>query len=371
MPAPLRQYLTWAPIFLLVAAGWLALYYAVTGSTLTVANLLGFALPETFSWLAWGAVAPLVLYLVRRRAHALQPPSWRWLEHLGFALAVGLLVFAISVTLTYLYYHACLWLSLPLARDLPTLLERQRDGYLAIGLPLSVILYALVAATGLAGRYVREVADERARAARLQAQSREAQLAAMKMQLQPHFLFNALNTVSATLHEDPARADRMLAQLGDFLRATLALSEARTVSLRRELDFVRQYLRMEQFRLEDRLAVAYDVDDDALDAAVPHLLLQPLVENAIRHGIARLPDGGHVRISAHREDHRLAVAIENAAPAGTAADVEYGDGLRNVARRLDTGYGAVAALRLSTCETPPTFCARVVLPLAYQTERRA
>jgi two-component system LytT family sensor kinase len=172
----------------------------------------------------------------------------------------------------------------------------------------------------------------------------EARLQALKMQLQPHFLFNTLNAISALIPAEAKPARRMLAHLGDLLRTTLEYEDTQEVTLREELAFLQPYLEIEQARLEDRLTVVMDIAPETLDARVPHLLLQPLVENAVRHGIAARIEPGTVKISASRgsDDRFLQLEIRND---GRGADrhpevkTGRGVGLTNIRARLEQLYG--------------------------------
>ena len=142
----------------------------------------------------------------------------------------------------------------------------------------------------------------RARSAPAQLETRlvEAQLQSLQRQLQPHFLFNTLNTISALMHRDVEAADMMIARLSDLLRISLQMVGVQEISLKEELDFLSKYLEIEQTRFRDRLTVVFDVQPDTLDALVPNLMLQPLVENAIKHGIGPRPSPGTIAIRARR-----------------------------------------------------------------------
>ncbi|MEM1269058.1 MAG: histidine kinase [Bacteroidota bacterium] len=182
---------------------------------------------------------------------------------------------------------------------------------------------------------------------------REAELRALRYQLNPHFLHNTLNAISTLVVEEKGReARQMIARLGDFLRLTLDAPETDLVPLAQELDYVRRYLAIEQIRFGDRLSVHIDADADTLEAGVPNLLLQPLVENALRHGIGPKEQGGRLAIEARRHGLRLHVRIEDN---GTGfrhhsqrdlAD-EAGVGLSNTRRRLDAQFGREAQLDLA------------------------
>jgi two-component system, LytTR family, sensor kinase len=186
---------------------------------------------------------------------------------------------------------------------------------------------------------------ERERALRAQALAAEARLGALQSQLNPHFFFNSLNAISTLVTERRnEEAAAMIARLGDLLRATFARRDASLVTLGDELELVQRYLEIERVRFEDRLRVELDVAEAAFGVRVPLLILQPLVENAIRHGIARLPDGGVVelsaRVSSNAQGPWLEIALENTAPAdGNGASPGAGFGLANVRERLEMIHG--------------------------------
>jgi signal transduction histidine kinase len=188
---------------------------------------------------------------------------------------------------------------------------------------------------------------ERARAARAESLANAARLEALRFQLNPHFLFNALNAVSTLIAEGrQADASRMLARIGDLLRTTLARDGAADVPLAEELDLVQRYLDIEQVRLGDRLTLRVDVDPDAWHARVPSLLLQPLVENAVRHAIAPRERGGEIVISARRNNGHLAVVVEDDGPGMTGE--ARGIGLANTHERLRHRYPDAHRFTLTT-----------------------
>lgn len=178
-------------------------------------------------------------------------------------------------------------------------------------------------------------------AAQLETELAKAHLQRLKSQLQPHFLFNTLNSISALMHMDVKAADRMISQLSDLLRLSFESGDVQESTLRQELDFVSGYLRIEQTRFSDRLAVSFDIDPETYDARIPHMLLQPLVENAVRHGIAKRSHDGKIDIAVHRDGSRLALSIRDN---GAGFDFERatsngGVGLRNSRERLRKLYG--------------------------------
>jgi LytS/YehU family sensor histidine kinase len=166
------------------------------------------------------------------------------------------------------------------------------------------------------------------------------------MQLHPHFLFNTLNAIAALMHKDVRLADRMIARLGDLLRAALEDPGTQEVTLRRELAFLTPYLEIEQTRLGPRLDLHTDIPADLLDARLPYMLLQPLVENAIRHGIAPRPGPGRLEVQARRAGGRLVLEVRDDGVGLPAAGVTEGIGLSNTRARLRGLYGESGKLAL-------------------------
>jgi signal transduction histidine kinase len=190
--------------------------------------------------------------------------------------------------------------------------------------------------------FYREAQERTLTAAQLQTRLAEASLQSLQRQLHPHFLFNTLHTISALVHRDPEAADAMIEKLSDLLRLTLDRIGTQEVPLKEELDFLQKYLAIERTRFGDRLEVGIDVDPETLDAAVPNLLLQPLVENAIRHGIAQKVGGGRVEIAARRQGSDLVLVVRDTGPglsAATLTALNTGVGLTNTRSRLQHMFG--------------------------------
>jgi LytS/YehU family sensor histidine kinase len=174
-----------------------------------------------------------------------------------------------------------------------------------------MITYWAIAGLSHAVLYYRESRDRALRTAQLETKLVEAQLAALQQQLHPHFLFNTLHAISTLMHKDVEAADRTLMHLSDLLRLTLENIGHHEVSLKTELEFLSKYLQIEQTRFADRLTVRFDIQTEALDALVPNLLLQPLVENAIKHGVARKSGPGHIQITARRDGTKLWMEVRD------------------------------------------------------------
>jgi|ERR1700733_3615031 two-component system LytT family sensor kinase len=205
-----------------------------------------------------------------------------------------------------------------------------------------VIIYWMILFANHALEFYRRYSDGELRTSHLESQLAQAELRALKMQLQPHFLFNTLHAISALIHQDPEAADSMIARLSDLLRLTLHNVGHQEVLLKQELELLQKYLEIEQSRFRDRLKVEIGVDPGTLDARVPNLILQPLVENAIRHGIAAKADAGRIQIKSTRDNGMLRIQIIDDGPGlpnGQNGAVKEGVGLSNTRARLQQLYG--------------------------------
>ena len=200
-------------------------------------------------------------------------------------------------------------------------------------------------------KYYSEVEEQRARILASETMAREAQLQALRYQLQPHFLFNTLNAISAlVVSKQPERATEMIAKLATLLRSSLSVPEAHLTTLREELGVTEEYLSIEQIRFGPRLAISIEVSPEAHDTQVPRFLLQPIVENAIRHGIARLPHGGEVSITASVGEGRLRIEVGNDCAEHPLPPPGTGLGLANTRMRLEKLYGEEAGLVASAAQ---------------------
>jgi LytS/YehU family sensor histidine kinase len=223
---------------------------------------------------------------------------------------------------------------------------------------LSVAIHYLFAAAEAS-----RAAERRALEAEVAA--RDAELLALKAQINPHFLFNSLNSVASLAATDPAGARDMCIQLGDYLRGTLK-SGSDLQPLEEELMQVRRFLRVESVRYGDRLRVSEEIDDRCLSVSVPPLLLQPLVENALKHGIGGLVEGGEVRIGARCGRERLTVWVENPVDPESTAKKGAGVGLANVRQRLENAFGDEARLRNG--RSGETYRVEVVIPVLVDSD---
>ena len=218
--------------------------------------------------------------------------------------------------------------------------------YLPSNLALHWLIYLAIAAVTLAADYYRQSHARELEAARVEARLQEARLQLLAAQLQPHFLFNALNAIAETVHDDPHRSDAMISALSDLLRATLD-GDGPTACLAEELTLAERYLVIQQVRFGDRLTVEWDIATGLESWPVPRLLLQPLLENAIRHGVSASTRGGRIRIAAHAIAEDLEVSVEDDGEGFEGGQTgSEGVGLSNTRARLTAMYGNRAGVSL-------------------------
>jgi signal transduction histidine kinase len=214
---------------------------------------------------------------------------------------------------------------------------------------------------------LREVEEVRLVEARLRAEAARAELAALQARINPHFFFNTLNTISSLLEDDPEEAESLVQTLADLFRYTFRAAESGPVRLGEELDFVKRYLSIEKARFGDRLNTSWDIGPDTVDVPVPGLILQPLVENAVGHGLAPLPQGGTIRVRTRRVDRVLQVDVADdgsglRAPGDSLIQDDHG--LGNVRRRLAAQYGGQATLALGPGAEGRGAISRLEIPVA-------
>jgi two-component system LytT family sensor kinase len=298
-------------------------------------------LQMTWSYL-WALATPLVLWLSARIP--MERHNWMRgsLIHLPSSVMLSVALTAIG--------HVLLWLHWDWPMGKPFSFERLTR-FVISNFSEGVGMYLLIALTGYAFSYYKRFRKGELRTLQLEAQLSQAQLQALKMQLHPHFLFNTLHSISALLNKQPEAARTMITRLGDFLRLTLENSGTQLVTLQKEMEFLRCYLEIERVRFQDRLVTREVVSAPALDAKVPNLILQPIVENAIRHGIAPRSTPGLIEILAKPQHGTLRIQIRDNGP-GLPADrtseklFTKGLGLANTERRLDQLYGAAHRFEL-------------------------
>jgi two-component system, LytTR family, sensor kinase len=300
-----------------------------------------------FGWLicayVWLALTPLVLYLARRFAFERRSWTRNLLLHLAASIGFAFLQIAIYVSVTSLI--ALIFSTVPADGTFRSLFVSEFH--------FDLLTYWAIIGLSHALDYYRKYREREIRASQLEARLARAQLDALKMQLQPHFLFNTLNTISVLMQEDVSVANRLLLRLSDLLRMALNTTDAHEVPLRQEVEFLRSYLEIEQTRFQDRLTVRLDIDPDASEAQVPNLILQPLVENAIRYAVAPRATKSTIEIRALRLNGQIKLQVRDDGPGISEAQkaIELpGIGLRNTRSRLEKLYGRAHLFDLSMPE---------------------
>ena len=286
---------------------------------------------EVLSWVPWAIGTPLIVLLADRLNNV--RPALAWSGHIVGATVMGLAYTAWSEQLTLRFQ--------PFAPEFSHWAPQWPADFYE-NLMATIVIYACV----LLGHWLLEsrarVSARETEVAQLNEQLAQARLFALRSQVEPHFLFNALNAVAGLIREGRADAAvQTIVQLSDFLRHTLSGANRQEVPLADEVEFARRYLTIQQTRFTDRLRLDFDVQEGLQNVAVPNLILQPLVENAIKHGIAKRKDGGSVRVAASASGDALDLYVGNDGP-GLPHDWNRRDqsiGIANVCRRLRSLYG--------------------------------
>jgi two-component sensor histidine kinase len=322
-----------ARAWLAVWSGWtaLALFFAVSTSltyrstgraanwTLTIERSLS-------EWWLWALLTPFVVFMARR----FPLHGGHKVRHAAVHLVLGVVVAVLKMVCDRALFAwlTGFWMYL-----------------LVSTLALNVVIYAGIVAAAHGVEYYRRSRERE----HLEAQLSETRLQMLSMQLQPHFLFNTLNTIAEMVHEDPDKADTMIAGLSDLLRRTLELGATREIPLSRELDLVSRYLDIQKARFGDRLRVTMSIGPGTEDAVVPALLLQPLVENAIRHGLAARVDAGAIGIGARIDGRTLVLLVSDEGSVDREETIAGPErvGLGNTRARLEALYGDRARLQLT------------------------
>jgi two-component system, LytTR family, sensor kinase len=284
----------------------------------------------------WGVFSPLILRFCRRFR-----VEFRRLSIRNLTVHVPAVVLFAAVHETLLL--AILWSITASARGERATLTDYYARHFGYGFYIDLIIASLIVIGAHALLYYDDFRASELQQSSLKTELAQAQLRALKMQVHPHFLFNTLHSISSLVLEDPPKANSMIARLGDFLRLTIENSEQQLVTLKEETEFLRCYLDIEQVRFGDRLTVAFALEPQTLSAQVPHLILQPVVENAIQHAIAPRAARGHINIEAKRLDSLLRVTVSDNGPgiiSNAIAPAKKCVGLTNVRTRLQQIYGS-------------------------------
>jgi two-component system, LytTR family, sensor kinase len=333
---PRQRWLRWALAF----AGWTCiglffasqtyLSYRSAGGQAHTAIILKLNLG---AWYLWGLLAPGITWLARRvpleREH--------WARGSIVHLIAGIGVAVLKWWLDNLFRHYIL--GLPVGLSLIFVFQS------------NLLTYAILVTATQGYFYYQRYRQGELRSAELSAQLAQAELQTLRMQLHPHFLFNTLNSIATLIHKDPDAADRMTARLSDLLRLTLENVGIQEAPLAQELEFLERYLDIERIRFSDRLVVRIEAAPDTLDANTPYLILQPLVENAIRHGIAARSSPGCIIVRAVRDRGMLVLEVKDDGPGiQSAAAPKNGIGISSTRARLEKLYGDAHVFELGTAE---------------------
>jgi two-component system LytT family sensor kinase len=281
----------------------------------------------------WALSTPLVLWLARR--FRIERNNWRRRVPLHFVMGLGLI--CTLMTIDYVVYMFGTGRPSNL-----TLLHISQ--FLIYNVDRWLLTYWVIVLSSHAFNYYRSFRKGELNAAQLRTQLVQSQLEALKMQLHPHFLFNTLHSISALLNRDVDGARTMITRLGDFLRLTLENAGTQEVSLQQEIEFLNGYLEIERIRFQDRLTTNVDIDPAVLDVRVPNLILQPIVENAMRHAIANNSNAGRIEIVATARNGMLRIEVKDNGPglaqAPSPGNLKQGVGLANTRARLERLYGS-------------------------------
>jgi signal transduction histidine kinase len=328
------------------------------GRVISPAGPITLAFVEAWTWAAF---TPLIFWLSSR--HDIGRSSW---VRVPLLIVIGIGV-AIAVYVLLDFARSQILTTFPTRRRggppvFAPLREIGRFRFLN-----QLLVYAAVLATGYAREFFLRDRRRQQHEARLQAQLAEARLDALRMQINPHFLFNTLHAVSALVERDPGGVRRMIARLSELLRHTIESRGTDEVPLREELSFLRRYIEIMEIRFQGRLQVAMHVADDALDALVPNLILQPIVENALEHGASRAQGEGRIELAAARHGDELRITVRDNGP-GLEEGAPAGVGVANTRARLEQLYGEEATLTLAN-ESSGGVRATIALPYHTRADR--
>ncbi len=300
---------------------------------------------QLFSGYVWFALSPIILWLGRKFPFE----NGKWKTSLPVHLVVSFLIAFFQLAIDSLVLPELGYLR---RYQSAPFLEKYKV-FLLINLHFSVSIYWGVLGIYQAIRYYRKYRERELQTSQLEARLAMSRLQVLKGQLHPHFLFNTLNAISELIYKDPESAERMIGDLSDLLRMSFQNLEVQEITLKQELEFLRKYLEIEQMRFHDRLKVEMKIAPETLDAQVPNMILQPLVENAIKHGLAPRSEGGKIEIGAQRSNGHLQITVSDdgiGVPFNDVDSLPEGVGLSNTRKRLRHLYGERHQFDLQTAK---------------------
>ncbi len=308
------------------------------------------------SWTLFAAYTPLIIYLSKKYPVAgIHEAKGNLFQSILVHFAAGVILSLIKSVINYqirILITRCPW-----EYDF-FLLEIFKQ------LTFNLLIYCGIATICHMVNFWRITREYKIKTSEMETQLAKAQLAVLKVQLHPHFLFNTLHAISALVYKDPASADKMISKLSELLRLTLDKSKLQEVSLKEELDFLNLYLEIEKTRFRDRLTIETRIENGTHNAVIPSLLLQPLVENAIRHGLSPKVEGGNLEICTTREFDKMIITIKDDGIGFDAAENSAGFkgfGLENTQKRLEQLYGKNHRFDIENIDTGGT-CVTIEIP---------
>lgn len=344
------------PERLLIVAGWAAVVFLFASQWYAYDAGHGFSDPFIFylgwSFYLWGVLTPLALWLAWRYPIG----AGTWTRAVPLHLAASLLLTTVQLSIE----ASVAWSRIGDRSPLMAMVAH----YLRQHTQLGLLTYWLLVGAVQFYRMHDQGRRRQLRAAQLEARLAEAQMENLRAQLHPHFLFNTLQAATTLIHEDPQAAEDILMRLSELLRVSLDEMRTHEIPLAHEVEFLNQYLGIQQRRFGDKLRFELQIDDDTLDCAVPTLILQPLVENAVRHGVGKYKDKDVVTVRSFQERDQLCLAVSNFTSSleGTPEELlSRGVGLSNTRERLEQLYGNGQSLRLFNLE-PKGVCVQVSIP---------
>jgi two-component system, LytTR family, sensor kinase len=351
----------WTTVAVLFSVQWYT-YDALHAHPSPVINYLRWNIEQWYTWLL---ISPLVLWLAARRPIDPRHPQRALPLHLAASVLFALLAVFVQSVLSYF-----------LEPGSPSV---RKNAMFILSKDVAMGIATYWALTGLAQtlHFYKENSSRQIRESQLERQLAQAQLQVLQMQLHPHFLFNTLHAIGTLIHEDPKSAEQMLLNLSSLLRVFLEQESSKQISLRRELHLIDLYLSIQRIRFRDRLTVRSLIDPETLDGSIPSLILQPLVENAIVHGIARNPGSDEIEIRSSKQQGRLVITISNSnscLPGDVRSDgTGWGVGLSNTMQRLAQTYNGSAKLSIHArsplgvvCEISMPFTKTASMPSAEE-----
>ena len=345
---------TFAALFL---AGHQSLQNYFFENTISFPTVLKWQIASSCGWLA---LMPLILWLTKK----FSPEGELFHRNLSILISTGMFIILLQLAINALILPP---LGFPPYRRFETYTDAFRFMFLT-NFPWSLLIYFTVLGTIFVTRYYRKFREREIQTAQLESNLARARLQVLKMQLHPHFLFNTHNAISELIHKDPHAAEKTLTNLSDLLRISLEKLDVEEVALEQELEFLKKYVEIEQTRFQERLQFKMHIAPETLDAQVPNMLLQPLIENAIKHGISPLKRGGTVEIVAVKQNGHLLLKIsDDGIGSANAKNLIKGIGLANTKARLFHLYKKNQSIEIESNEDQG-FAVKLKIP--FKSERK-